>query len=172
MRDKGYKLGARRGFDEPLSGGSDETVPKFAHHDRCIAALEANGGYLSLSERRTARGHVISLPLVRLGQAPPVQAPVPRPKATARTERASPSFPPIVQAIMRDVCAARGITRADLLSKSRKQPISHARQEVMAKLYGLNRFSLPKIGGFLGGLDHTTVIYGIKAAAKREAEAA
>ncbi len=58
-----YLDGLRR--RETVGGGDDETRPKFAHHDRCVAALIAAGGYDGLSERRTPSGHIACLPLIR-----------------------------------------------------------------------------------------------------------
>lgn len=50
---------------ETFGGGDDGTAPKFAHHDRCVAALIAAGGYDRLSERLTPGGHVACLPLIK-----------------------------------------------------------------------------------------------------------
>jgi hypothetical protein len=58
-----YLEGLRR--RETLGGGGDETAPKFAHHDRCVAALIAAGGYDRLSEKLTPGGHVACLPLIK-----------------------------------------------------------------------------------------------------------
>ncbi len=58
-----YLEGLRR--RETFGGGGDETAPKFAHHDRCVAALIAAGGYDRLSERLTPNGHVACLPLIK-----------------------------------------------------------------------------------------------------------
>ncbi len=58
-----YLEGLRR--RETIGGGDDETAPKFAHHDRCVAALIAAGGYDSLSEKQTPGGHIACLPLIK-----------------------------------------------------------------------------------------------------------
>jgi hypothetical protein len=58
-----YLEGLRR--RETFGGGDDETAPKFAHHDRCVAALIAAGGYDRLSEKLTPGGHVACLPLIK-----------------------------------------------------------------------------------------------------------
>jgi hypothetical protein len=43
---------------------ADSSCPRFAHDDRCVAALIAAGGYARLSERPTVGGHVACLPLL------------------------------------------------------------------------------------------------------------
>ncbi|GAB4218507.1 MAG: chromosomal replication initiator protein DnaA [Synechococcales cyanobacterium] len=52
-----------------------------------------------------------------------------------------------------------GITKADLLSNSRKREISQARQMAMYLARHYTKLSLPKIGSAFGGKDHTTVLY-------------
>ena len=58
-----YLEGLRR--RETFGGGDDGSAPKFAHHDRCVAALIAAGGYDRLSEKLTPAGHVACLPLIK-----------------------------------------------------------------------------------------------------------
>jgi hypothetical protein len=58
-----YLEGLRR--RETVGGGDDGTAPKFAHHDRCVAALVAAGGYDRLSDKLTPGGHIACLPLIR-----------------------------------------------------------------------------------------------------------
>jgi hypothetical protein len=65
-----YLEGLRR--RETYGGGDDGTAPKFAHHERCVAALIAAGGYDQLSERLVPGGHIACLPLIRF--KPPVSA--------------------------------------------------------------------------------------------------
>ena len=61
---------------------------------------------------------------------------------------------------------ATGITPDEIMSKSRRAPIAHARQMAMYLLRqqetcaGKPRYSYPEIGKKLGGLDHTTVMWG------------
>lgn len=79
--------------------------------------------------------------------------------------------------VVREVADAHGLLVSDLLMASsepgaRARKRAHARQEAMV-LIG-ERFphmSLPMIGTFFGGRDHTTVIYARKAHADRKAEA-
>lgn len=47
-------------------GQGDAQLPKFARHDRHVAAVLAQGGFWALSERRIGRdGLAVCLPLVR-----------------------------------------------------------------------------------------------------------
>jgi chromosomal replication initiator protein len=50
---------------------------------------------------------------------------------------------------------------------SREPRVSHPRQMAMAMVREFTRFSLPEIGRRFGGRDHTTVIYALRAVAKR-----
>ncbi len=69
-----------------------------------------------------------------------------------------------------------GLKPEELLSGSSKRRIAHPRQEAMWLLRqitwgdGTPRHSLPEIGRALGGLDHTTVLHGIRAHEKRLAK--
>ena len=47
-----------------LRGEGDRQLPKFAHHDRHVRAVMAQGGFWALSERRIGRdGVAVCLPL-------------------------------------------------------------------------------------------------------------
>ena len=73
--------------------------------------------------------------------------------------------------IAADVAARHGLTLDELKSPQRARRIAWPRQEAMKEIYDTGRFSLPQIGGFFGGRDHTTVLHAIRAHAKRLAEA-
>lgn len=70
---------------------------------------------------------------------------------------------------MREIAAqvseARGIHMTVMRSKSRLHDVAHARQDAM-RLQRSEGYSLPQIGAFWGR-DHTTVLYGIRAAEAR-----
>jgi chromosomal replication initiation ATPase DnaA len=59
------------------------------------------------------------------------------------------------------------------LSQSRKYHITRPRQDFMWRCRqvkfadGSQRYSLPQIAAFLGGMDHTTVLWGVRAHARR-----
>jgi chromosomal replication initiator protein len=62
------------------------------------------------------------------------------------------------------------LTVADLKSISRKHKITRPRQEAMYEMMQTGKWSSVRIGMFLGGRDHSTVLFGIKAHARRMAD--
>lgn len=71
-----------------------------------------------------------------------------------------------------EVAVRHGLTLADLQGPGRGKAVAHPRQEAMWVLKQQGRWSLPQIGQFLGGRDHTTVLYGIRRHEARMAKAA
>lgn len=69
------------------------------------------------------------------------------------------------------VADRHSLTVADLKSTSRVRGIAWPRQEAMWELRQTGLWSLPQIGYFLGGRDHTTVIFGIRRHEERRAAA-
>lgn len=69
--------------------------------------------------------------------------------------------------IVREVCKKYQISMEDLISERRHNGVVRPRQEAMYRLCTETDWSLPRIGRFLGGRDHTTVLHGKKAFAKR-----
>lgn len=63
--------------------------------------------------------------------------------------------------IIAEVAMDHGIHPVALIGQSRKSKIIRARQEAMYRLRAERGFSMPKIGSYIGGRDHTTVINGI-----------
>lgn len=65
--------------------------------------------------------------------------------------------------VMADVAEQNGLTFADLLTVSRCRKLSHVRFEAMYKAYvHCPHMSLPAIGRALGGMDHTSVLHGLR----------
>lgn len=60
------------------------------------------------------------------------------------------------------IAGAAGLKVADVKSGDRSRKVVSCRQEIMWVLATQYDFSLPKIGGMLGGRDHTTVLHGIR----------
>lgn len=79
---------------------------------------------------------------------------------------------PTMRAILQEVAEETDISLDDLLGQSRLKGISHARQYAMWRIRRETNRSLPEIGAFLGGRDHTTVLHGVRMHEKRAAEAA
>lgn len=65
--------------------------------------------------------------------------------------------------IVREVAEKHRVSVADLRGQSRKRSIAWARQEAMCRLYRETAWSLPRIGQYFGGRDHTTARYGVLA---------
>lgn len=74
---------------------------------------------------------------------------------------------PTMREIASEVAHRHGLTLEDLKGPSRRQEISQPRQEAMALMCAERRWSLPQIGRFFGGRDHTTVIHGVRAHQRR-----
>lgn len=81
----------------------------------------------------------------------------PRPQATLRE-------------MLEAFAAYEGLTVSDLLGAGRTRRISHPRQDFMLIVYETGRYSLPQIGHFLGGRDHTTILHGVRKAKRRRAQ--
>ena len=62
-------------------------------------------------------------------------------------------------AIVMACCEYFGVSREEMLSKSRTRQISHARQIAMYLCRDLTDMSLPRVGAVFGGRDHTTVLH-------------
>lgn len=81
-----------------------------------------------------------------------------------------------LDALLAEVSARHGVTPNDITSRSVKRSIAWPRQEVMWRLRSLKgpdgrpKHSYPAIAKALGVADHTTVIHGVRAYAKRMAE--
>ena len=78
-----------------------------------------------------------------------------------------PLFSPFPgRTIVREVAQKHGLSPLDLSGPRRLAPVVVARQEAMWRMRRETRLSFPQIGRIVGR-DHSTVIYGIRAHAKR-----
>lgn len=64
--------------------------------------------------------------------------------------------------IMGEVCRYYKVTKEEFLSRRRLRHITHSRHVTMYLIKDMTSKSLPEIGRDLGGLDHTSVIYGVR----------
>lgn len=78
----------------------------------------------------------------------------------AMTDDDGPS--PSLMTIKRAVCSHFGIAMVDLLSVHRPRELVMARHVAMYLARKLTSRSLPEIGFYFGGRDHTTVLYAIR----------
>ena len=69
--------------------------------------------------------------------------------------------------ILREVSAKYGVSIVDLCSKRRPMLLVTARHEACYRLYSETTWSYPRIGAFLGGRDHTTIMHGVREHKKR-----
>ena len=65
----------------------------------------------------------------------------------------------IGEAVLKAVCNVTGLSKLELRSQSRARAVARPRQVACYLMKELGQFSLPQIGLFLGGRDHTTVMY-------------
>ncbi|MGZ3272420.1 MAG: helix-turn-helix domain-containing protein [Caulobacteraceae bacterium] len=98
-------------------------------------------------------------------------------RALAHVEMPRPQATPSMATIATKVAEHHGLTLADLKGPSRTQRISRVRHEAFFLCWLDRRFnarstrSLPAIGAFFGGRDHTTVLHGLRAYAWRYLQA-
>lgn len=64
--------------------------------------------------------------------------------------------------LLAQVAYAHGYSPIDVKSYRREQPLVACRHEVCWQLKTQTTWSLPQIGKFLGGRDHTSVLFGIR----------
>lgn len=65
--------------------------------------------------------------------------------------------------ICHEIAAKYRLSIAELRSERRARRIAWPRQEAFWRAYKETTLSLPAIGRYFGGRDHTTIIHGIKA---------
>ena len=79
-----------------------------------------------------------------------------------------PAFSEVAE-IVADVSRRHRVPPADIYGMRKFRQMVHARQEVMALAHAAG-LSTTQIGRALGGRDHTTVMWGIRAHARRAAQ--
>jgi len=67
-----------------------------------------------------------------------------------------------IEEVLTTVASFYGVTRDELLGRSRSKEMVHPRQVVMYLAREELQITLPQIGEVLGGRDHTTVMYGVE----------
>jgi chromosomal replication initiation ATPase DnaA len=72
--------------------------------------------------------------------------------------------------IAKAIAKIHRVSFTDLVSQRRHQNIVHARQHAMWEIRQRTKLSLPQIGKILGDRDHSTILHGIRAHAKRMAK--
>ena len=103
---------------------------------------------------------------------PPPPPPPPPPLSISRREQfreahellkvAGVAGVPRWKLILREVCAAHGVTMDQLTSHNRSKKFIDARMLAYYRLHKELGLSLPQIGRYIGDRDHSTVYYGIK----------
>lgn len=69
--------------------------------------------------------------------------------------------------LIEQACATLNISKVQFLSPCRNHRVAHERQRVMYEAALHTKHSYPSIGRIMGGRDHTTVMYGVRAHAER-----
>ena len=68
----------------------------------------------------------------------------------------------LAKEIAAEVCQKHAVSFIDIASARRDRCLVDARQELCYRLRKETLWSLPQIGGYLGGRDHTTVLHGYR----------
>jgi hypothetical protein len=76
----------------------------------------------------------------------------------------------VVRAMLQEVAEASRLTPEQIVGQQRNVRIVAARHYLMWRLRRETTWSLPQIGRFLGGRDHTTVLHGIRSWEKKISE--
>jgi chromosomal replication initiation ATPase DnaA len=72
-----------------------------------------------------------------------------------------------IAAVQRAVAGHFGLSREQFLAQRRHAPLVHARQTAMFLAKEFTLKSLPEIGRAFGGMDHTTILHGIRQVQRR-----
>jgi len=69
---------------------------------------------------------------------------------------------PTLRRVIYETAVAFGVSTTDIHSGRRHRHVTHARQVAMYLARTLTLWSMPSIGRFIGGRDHTTVLHGTR----------
>lgn len=86
----------------------------------------------------------------------------------SRISNARPLWVPRLGAqILQEVAEDHGLTVSDLKGRNKKAAYAWPRQLAMLRIYDETSLSMPQIGRLMGNRDHTTILYGMRAAERR-----
>lgn len=74
---------------------------------------------------------------------------------------------PTISEVQTVVASMHGVTKADIVGKSRKRYNSNPRMEAAALARELTGHSFPVLGRHFGGRDHTTILYSFRKVQER-----
>jgi Bacterial dnaA protein helix-turn-helix len=119
--------------------------------------------YAAVRKRLMARGVAIEQiikPTEPTLEPDPVPDPVPEPEFEPETVAVPVCFgtPRRADVIFKEVCLQFQVRKIDLVSDRRTINLSYPRHVLIGLLCHLTTWSLPRIGRFLGGRDHTTAL--------------
>ena len=87
---------------------------------------------------------------------------------TPRIRFVRPKVRPNMRLLLAEVADRHDMDPGTVRDWSRKAHIVRARQEFMYLAHKVHGYSLPHIGQFLGGMDHTTVLHGWRMHLRRQ----
>jgi hypothetical protein len=119
--------------------------------------------YVAVRKRMIARG--IAFEQIIKPIAPTVITPEPEPEFEPESQpeevTAVPSFflsPRRADVIFREVCQQFEVRHIDMVSERRTINLTYPRHTLIGLLCRLTTWSLPRIGRYIGGRDHTTAL--------------
>lgn len=78
--------------------------------------------------------------------------------------------PKPIKQVVRYVAMKHQVSISLILDTGRNANVVRARQEIYWRLVAIGAYSLPQVGMWVGGRDHTTVLHGVREHAKRHGE--
>lgn len=78
--------------------------------------------------------------------------------------------PKPIKQVVRYVAMKHQVSIRLILDSGRNAAVVRARQEIYWRLVAIGAYSLPQVGMWVGGRDHTTVLHGVREHAKRHGE--